>query len=118
VSEKMSTIGVMSRRDRLRRVLILCRNFAVNLAYYRAGRTPEHIGLQDFTRNAQPNFWRAMSGNCIDICVLEWCKLFVEPSGKHYWGNIVSDPADFKARLLKELGIDEVTKQHFRRRSG
>jgi hypothetical protein len=107
----MGTTRVISRRDRLRRVLILCRNFAVNLAYYRAGRTPEHVVLQDFNLNRHANFWRAVSGNCIDICVLEWCKLLAEPRGKHYWSNIVSDPADFKARLLEYLGIDEAAFQ-------
>jgi hypothetical protein len=103
----MTGIIAMSRRDRLRRVLILCRNFAMNLAYYRVGRQMEHVGLQDFTRNRRANFWRAVSGNCIDICVLEWCKLFAEAKGKHYWRNIVSDPAGFKAQLLNHLGIEE-----------
>ena len=32
------TDATMPRQDRLRRVVILCRNFAVNLAYYRVGR--------------------------------------------------------------------------------
>jgi len=95
----------MSRRDRLRRVVILCRNFAVNLAYYRVGRTPEHVNLQDYKKRG--NFWRVVSGNCIDLCVLEWCKLFADPKGEHYWGKIVSNPAQFKKDLLSHLGIDE-----------
>ena len=58
----------MSRRDRLRRVIILCRNFAVNLAYYRIGRKAEHLPLQHYQKRG--NFWRVVSGNFIDICVL------------------------------------------------
>ena len=49
---KLTGTVTMSRRDRLRRVVILCRNFAVNLAYYRVGRKAEHLHLQDFTREA------------------------------------------------------------------
>jgi hypothetical protein len=93
----------MSRRDRLRRVVILCRNFAVNLAYYRVGRRPEHLALQQRQRG---NFWRATNGNFIDSCVLEWCKLFADPKGKHHWGKIVSDPANFETQLLNHLAID------------
>jgi hypothetical protein len=43
----------------------------------------------------------------MDICVLEWCKLFADPRGKHYWGKVVSDPAAFSCGLLQELGISE-----------
>lgn len=35
--KQMDAVPTMSRRDRLRRVVILCRNFARNLAYYHAG---------------------------------------------------------------------------------
>jgi hypothetical protein len=93
----------MSRRDRLRRVLILCRNFAANLAYYRVGRRPEYLPLQ----KTSESFWLVVSGNAIDISVLEWCKLFADPKAKHHWNKIVSDPAKFKAELLRHLGIDE-----------
>lgn len=105
--EQMRNTAPMSRRERLRRVVILCRNFAVNLAYYRVGRRPEHSGLFDAQRWG--NFWRAANGNFIDICVLEWCKLFADSNGKHHWSRIVSDPANFKAQLLTHLGIDEAT---------
>jgi len=99
----------MSRRDRLRRVIILCRNFAVNLAYYRVGRRPEHLPLQDYAQRG--NFWRAANGNFIDMSVLEWCKLFADPQGKHHWNKIVSDPVGFKRELLNHLGIDEAAFQ-------
>jgi hypothetical protein len=108
-TEKMTGASTLSRRDRLRRVVILCRNFAVNLAYYRAGRRVEYLHLQDYQKRG--NFWRAISGNFIDICVLEWCKLFADSKGKHHWSKVVSDPADFKTQLFKHLGIDEAAFQ-------
>jgi hypothetical protein len=101
-------MATMSRRDRLRRVVILCRNFAVNLGYYRVGRRPEHLPLQHAQRG---NFWRATNGNFIDMSVLEWCKLFADPKGKHHWSKIVSDPVGFKRELLNHLGIDEAALQ-------
>jgi hypothetical protein len=97
----------MSRSDRLRRVVILCRAFTWNLAYYRVGRRKEYSHLFDKPTTAGGNFWRATNSNNIDICVLEWCKLFADENGKHYWGKIVTAPALFKAGLLHHLGLDE-----------
>jgi hypothetical protein len=45
-----------------------------------------------------------MEGNCIDIAVLEWCKLFAENGGWHSWRRVVTDPEDFEAALLESLG--------------
>jgi hypothetical protein len=98
----------MSRRDRLRRVVILCRNFARNLAYYRIGQQAEYKPLLD-PGHPRVNFWRVTNGNCLDICVLEWCKLFADQkNGKHHWSKVVSEPPDFKTSLLSQLGIEEV----------
>lgn len=99
----MADSGPMLRQTRLRRVLILCRNFAANLAYYRVGRLPEYLHLQ----KRRENFWRVINGNGIDICVLEWCKLFADSRDKHHWSRIVADSSKFKAELLRHLGIDE-----------
>ena len=52
-----------------------------------------------------------MSGNCIDMCVLESCKLFANPKEKHHWGRIVADPEGFRVQLTNDLGIDEVAFQ-------
>ena len=101
----MTGTATMSRRDRLRRVVILCRNFALNLAYCRVGQKAEHRHLLDYQKRG--NFWRTANGNFIDICALEWCKLFADPKGKHHWSKIVSGPADFKSQRLNHLGIDE-----------
>lgn len=50
-----------------------------------------------------------MQGNCLDVSVLEWCKLFGEKNGKHSWHKIVDDPDAFKTSLLEELNIDSDT---------
>ncbi len=97
----------MSRDDRLRRVLILCCSFARNLAYYRVGRTKKYLHLQSPEPSSTFTFWRAVSGNFIDICVLEWCKLFADPKGKHHWKNVLADPDSFRATLFQHLGTDE-----------
>jgi len=97
----------MPRADRLRRVAILCTTFARNLAYYRAGRHEEHRHLLDPGKTSSANFWRAINGNFIDMCVLEWCKLFADKEDKHHWTKIVTRPDDFHAALLDHLGLDE-----------
>lgn len=90
----------MTRRKRLRRVLILCCHCLRNLAFYRAGWSKGSLIFQD-------DFWTAINGNFMDICVLEWCKLFADPRGKHYWQKAVSDPDLFSHGLLQELGISK-----------
>jgi len=40
------------------------------------------------------------------MCVLEWCKLFADREGKHYWQNIVANTGDFRKSLLHHLGTD------------
>jgi hypothetical protein len=75
--------------------------------YYRVGWRKEYQHLLD-PKKATGNFWRVVNGNFIDMCVLEWCKLFADKRAKHCWGKIVSDTVDFKARLLRHLQLDEV----------
>jgi hypothetical protein len=94
----------MSRTEKLRRVVALCCSFGRNMAYYRAGWNEEHKHLLDMTNG---NFWRQVNGNFLDMCVLEWCKLFADKKAKHHWAKIVTGGAAFKAGLLKCLGIDE-----------
>lgn len=104
--KQADAVATISRRDRLRRVVILCRNFARNLAYYRAGQEVEHLPLLD-PKHPNVNFWRVINANCIDICVLEWCKLLADRKGKHHWSKIVTDPTAFQARLVTHLGTGE-----------
>ena len=89
----------MNRVQYLRRVLLLCSHFARNLAYYRtAWDGKRHIRNSDF--------WKTTSGNSYDLCVLEWCKLFGEPSGEHHWSQAVSDKASFESNLYTAIGTD------------
>jgi len=87
----------MSRTDRLRRVLICICHFTQNLAFHNAGwRNKKLIREREF--------WRRLNGNCLDIAVVEWCKLFGESKGKHYWRNIIQDQVAFKADLFTIAG--------------
>ncbi len=94
----------MTREDRLRDVLQLCASFARNLACYRIGWNEEHQHLLSFDND---DVWRVVNNNCLDIGVLEWCKLFGDKTGEYYWGNVVTNPVGFKADLLLHLGLDE-----------
>lgn len=90
----------MTREQRLRRVALLCIHFTRNLAYSRA--ISELVATK-----REGDFWITMQGNCLDIAVLEWCKLFGEHNGKHSWSVILHEPDIFKSALIKELKIDE-----------
>jgi hypothetical protein len=95
----------ITRAERLRRVVIVCCSFARNLAFYRAGWSERWQQLLS-EQHPQASFWRQANANFLDICVLEWCKLFGDRKAEHYWGRIVSDPVLFQTNLLKHLGMD------------
>jgi hypothetical protein len=86
----------MNRRKRLRRVALLCIHFARNLAFYRAGIVDGKL-----IRNSA--FWKTLNFNFYDLSILEWCKLFADFRGKHYWGKIVRNKEDFESGLLSTL---------------
>ncbi len=52
-------------------------------------------------------FWVNANGNFIDVCVLEWCKLFGDKRGQHYWRKVITDQATFNAGLLNAVGQTE-----------
>lgn len=91
----------MTRKQRLQRAALLCCHCLRNLAYYRSGRHGGRL-ISDV------EFWRTVNANFLDICVLEWCKLFGDARGKHYWGKVITNPQQFKAGLSQELGLSEV----------
>ncbi len=70
------------------------------MAYYRAGWSGGSLTLRS-------EFWIAVNGNFIDICVLEWCKIFGDSNGKHFWKKGISDPDGFLVGLLKKLGMNK-----------
>lgn len=94
----------LTRAERFRRVAILCRHYLRNLAFYRAGWQHGKIRIDS-------QFWIVANGNFIDIAVLEWCKLFGDPGGKHHWKKVIVDRPSFFVGLLKHIGI---TKKEFR----
>ena len=86
----------MKRRLRVRRTFLLCSHFLRNFAFYRAGRCRGQLIRKN-------QFWVTVSNNCLDICVLEWCKLYADAKGKHHWKKIVDDQAAFECQLLQCL---------------
>lgn len=88
----------MDRRKRLRRVALLCIHFTRNLAFFRAlsDSKPDH---------KEGDFWITVKGDCLDIAVLEWCKLFAEQKGKHAWQKICADQDQFQTHLIAKTGI-------------
>ena len=62
--------------------------------------------LSDFCITAYNNF--------LDICVLEWCKLFGDKKGEHYWGAVVTDTVKFEKELLQHLSVDTAAFEAYR----
>jgi hypothetical protein len=90
----------MDRTNRLRRVGTLCCHFARNYAYYKAGWDNDVLKVKD-------QFWVTLNGNFIDICVLEWYKLFGDYKDKHHWKKVMSHDQTFKTRMFEALNIKQ-----------
>ena len=102
----------LSRCERLRRVVITCASFGRNLAFYRAGRSPEAQWLYT-DLHPQRSFWLQVNSNFVDQAVLEWCKLFGEKKprndeyghGEHGWRRIVlTNQNAFEVGMHRQLG--------------
>lgn len=93
----------MTRRDRVRRLLILCNHFLRNLAFYRTGWRRGGIDRKPTLRRKENQFWVTVNGNFFDICVLEWCKLYGDKKGKHHWSKVVTRQDEFERQLLERL---------------
>ena len=63
-------------------------------------------GQAVFDRRSQ--FWVTANGNALDICILEWCKLFGSRDEEHYWHLLVDDVAEFKSAMLRTVGESEM----------
>lgn len=90
----------MTRRQLLRRVGILCCHFLRNLAFYKAGWKKGELVTND-------QFFVNANGNFLDTCVLEWCKLFGDKRGQHYWRKVITDQDAFFVGLLQSLKLTE-----------
>lgn len=95
-----------------RRTVRLCIIFLRNLAYYRAGQSEQGNHMLD---PAEPtvNFWRQANSNFIDMCVLDWCKIFADRKAVHHWRKIVFDPVKFEGDLLARLTLTADEFQQF-----
>src|SRR4029434_10474685 len=91
---------MMKSRKKLRRAALLCCHFVRNLAYYRAG-------FHDGTFKGDNEFWATVNGDFLDICVLEWCKLFGDYSEKHHWKRVVQYAKQFTTGMFSALGISQ-----------
>jgi hypothetical protein len=89
-------------RDRLRSVTLIRSSFVHNLAYYRAGHETPRKALLDGS-HSHAVFWRQPNLNCLDLRVLEWCKLIGHTRGDAMPTSVVrrtSQPA--RRRWSKE----------------
>lgn len=62
--------------------------------------------------NPHLNFWRVIHGNCVDIGVVDWCKLFGNDDAKKqptHWKNQIpeADHDAFRAGLRSALGMTQ-----------
>lgn len=90
----------MNRTKKLRRVGKLCCHFVRNYAFYKAGWDDHEFKIKD-------QFWISLNGNFLDICVLEWCKLFGDHKDKHHWKRVMNADSDFKLRMFESLSINQ-----------
>jgi hypothetical protein len=100
-------VDAMTRRELLRRVVLVCCSFGRNLAYYRVG---QEGAFSPLLRPSHPHasFWLQANSSFLYVTALEWCKLIGDKKGKHSWHNIVTDPPGFETDLLAKLGMTAV----------
>lgn len=93
-------MSTLTPRQRIRNVALLCSHATRNIAYLRA--------LHERAM-AQGQFWKTVDGNFVDIAALEWCKLFVDGSGKHHWQKVidVTQHQAFLPAVFVHAGIDQ-----------
>jgi hypothetical protein len=92
----------MTESDRIIWMLRLCNYCTKNLAYFRAGR------INDMAIFPPTDLHITINGNFIDVCVLDWCKLFgAEKNQQHHWTKAFADRENFMRRLLEAIGCAE-----------
>jgi hypothetical protein len=91
--------------ERRLRVVRLCSSFLRNLAFYRAGLESEVQDILLKRGHPQFEFWREAHVNFLDICILDWCKLFADRKGEHHWRRVIDDHNGFKAGLCATLNV-------------
>lgn len=84
------------QQQRKRRVARLCIYCIKQIAFKRSGR-------KELFRDPRNQFLVAIDGNFLDMCVIEWCKIFGDKKSKHHWKNVVTDHNIFFSGLLDNL---------------
>lgn len=92
--DKMKATDV--RIARLRRAAKLCCHCVRNLAFNRARNRKLFHGPDS-------QFWLTVDGNFLDICILDWCKLFGDNKGKHGWQKVITNKDKFFEDMLKRI---------------
>lgn len=82
-------------------------HFIRNAAYYRAFNAAPAIRRRE-------QFWRTLNGNFIDICMLEWCKLFGDLRAQHHWSKSITDSNAFLAGLYEHMSLSEASFEAYR----
>ena len=72
------------------------RNLAFYKSWYKAGKPGE-----------KKQFWINANSNFLDIAILEWCKLFADRRGRHYYARVIDDPPQFMTDMLAKLAMTE-----------
>ena len=62
------------------------------------------------------NFWRVIYGNCTDMAVIDWCKLFGSDRESVHWKRVVpvSARAEFRRGLLASIHVTLKTWEAYR----
>lgn len=84
-------------RNTYRYQIVLLRNFVWQLIHHRAMKAT----IQEFNQG----FWGMVFSNCLDMAVLEWCKLFGANAEHHHWSKVFSDKDQFRQHILKAVGM-------------
>lgn len=95
----MHQANLVSNSNRAKSAALVCCHFARNLAYYNASQKVLTLDKE--------GFWLTVTGNFVDVCVLEWCKLFGNRNGKCHWQKVLKQPDVFKQDLLNMHHLDE-----------
>ncbi len=98
----------LSREDRIWRIALLCCHTVRNAAYFEAH------GQRAKQQMPDAEYWQTVDNNFLDMCVLEWSKLFGEWNGRHHWRRVIEDREVFWEGLLKELAVKKPEFERFR----
>lgn len=82
-------------------------HFVRNAAYYRAWNAA-------LVARRREQFWRTLNGNFIDICMLEWCKLFGDLRARHHWSKSITDANAFLKGMYDHIGLNKADFEAYR----